>query len=129
MDAIYADAKKNNNSNQIIKSFIYKLKFNNSIEGSAFEASIDSLKKEIEISEYPAKNIMHSMLAEMYWMYYQNNRYKFNDRSQTVGFQNDDMKTWDLNTLFASLMPNFDAQKMISANGSQGVFTLGTVTQ
>ena len=37
--------------------------------------------------------------------------------------------TWDLNTLFASLMPNFNAQKMISANGSQGVFTLGTVTQ
>jgi hypothetical protein len=37
--------------------------------------------------------------------------------------------TWDLNTLFASLMPNFEAQKMISANGAQGTFTLGAVTQ
>lgn len=37
--------------------------------------------------------------------------------------------TWDLNTLFANLMPNFNAQKMISANGAQGVFSLGTVTQ
>ena len=36
---------------------------------------------------------------------------------------------WDLNTLFATLMPNFNAQKMISANGAQGVFSLGTVTQ
>jgi hypothetical protein len=37
--------------------------------------------------------------------------------------------TWDLNTLFASLMPNFNAQKMMSENGAQGVFALGTVSQ
>jgi len=37
--------------------------------------------------------------------------------------------TWDLNTLFASLMPNFEAQKMISENGAERVFTLGAVTQ
>jgi hypothetical protein len=36
---------------------------------------------------------------------------------------------WDLNVLFATLMPNFNAQVMISQNGQQGVFSLGTVTQ
>jgi len=33
-----------------------------------------------------------------------------------------------LNTLSASLMPNFNAQKMMSENGEQGAFRLGAVT-
>jgi len=36
--------------------------------------------------------------------------------------------TWDLNQLNQMLMPNFNAQKMMSENG-QSVFSLGTVTQ
>lgn len=36
---------------------------------------------------------------------------------------------WDLNVLFATLMPNFNAQVMMSQNGQQGVFSLGTITQ
>ncbi|TYB78933.1 MbnP family protein [Bizionia myxarmorum] len=36
--------------------------------------------------------------------------------------------TWDLNVLDTSLMPNYDAQKMIQAN-VQSVFSLGTITQ
>lgn len=36
---------------------------------------------------------------------------------------------WDLNVLFTSLMPNFNAQVMMSENGDAGVFSLGTVTQ
>jgi hypothetical protein len=37
--------------------------------------------------------------------------------------------TWDLNVLNSGLMPNFDAQIMMSQNGQNGVFTKGTVTQ
>jgi hypothetical protein len=36
--------------------------------------------------------------------------------------------TWDLNTLHAPLMPNYNAQKMMNQNGPS-VFSLGTVTQ
>ena len=36
---------------------------------------------------------------------------------------------WDLNVLFATLMPNFNAQVLMSENGEQGVFSLGAVTQ
>ena len=36
---------------------------------------------------------------------------------------------WDLNVLFATLMPNFNAQIMMSDNGEHGVFSLGEVTQ
>lgn len=36
---------------------------------------------------------------------------------------------WDLNTLNSMLMPNFDAQKQMSANGKSGAFKLGSITQ
>jgi hypothetical protein len=37
--------------------------------------------------------------------------------------------TWDLTQLYTMLMPNYDAQIMMKGNGSNGVFSLGTVTQ
>ncbi|WP_299118549.1 MbnP family protein [uncultured Tenacibaculum sp.] len=36
---------------------------------------------------------------------------------------------WDLNTLNTMLMPNFDAQKLMAANGKSGVFSLGNISQ
>lgn len=37
--------------------------------------------------------------------------------------------TWDLKVLYQMLMPNYEAQIMMSGNGANGVFNLGTVTQ
>lgn len=37
--------------------------------------------------------------------------------------------TWDLNTWYTVLMPNFEAQKDMSENGEAGVFAKGAVTQ
>ncbi|KAB1160775.1 hypothetical protein F7018_02560 [Tenacibaculum aiptasiae] len=36
---------------------------------------------------------------------------------------------WDLNTLNTSLMSNFNAQKLMAANGKIGVFSLGNISQ
>ena len=36
--------------------------------------------------------------------------------------------TWNLYELYTMLMPNFDAQVLMSQNGANGVFSLGTVT-
>jgi len=109
VEAIYIDAKKHNNTNQIIKSFIYKMKFNNATEENAFEKSIYDLQNEIKNTKFPQKNIMQSMLAEMYWMYYQNNRWNFSNRTQTTNFENTDIQTWDLNTLSNQVIKNYKA--------------------
>ena len=37
--------------------------------------------------------------------------------------------TWDLTQLYTMLMPNYNAQIMMSGNGANGVFSLGNVTQ
>ena len=42
---------------------------------------------------------LNSILAEIYQTYYQNNRYRFQDRTQVMKNTSDSIQTWDLKTL------------------------------
>ena len=99
VDEIYTKAKKDNNSEQVIKSFIYNLKYKNQIEENAFERLCKELDSTAQNASFPDNAIMNSMLADMYWWYYTANRYKFQERTNTVNFDNNDMQTWTLDYL------------------------------
>lgn len=99
IEQVYQKARAENNPEQMIKTFIFRMKNTTATEEDAFEKKLKELEKEILLSTFPSNAIMHSMLAEMYWMYYNANRWKFYNRSQTAGYNNEDMKTWDLSKL------------------------------
>lgn len=99
VEAIYKKAKNEANHEQIVKSLIIKAKLESFIKEEAFISTINQLKTEAETSTYPLNPIIHSIIAEMYWMYYQNNMYRFMNRSATVNFENNDITTWDLNKI------------------------------
>lgn len=107
VDKIYDKAKKDKNSEQVIKSYIFNLKFKNSIEENAFEKLCHQLDSTAKTVAFPDNAIMYSMLADMYWWYYQNNRYKFYDRSNTVNFDNADMQTWTLDALTGKIIESY----------------------
>ncbi len=109
IDIIYKKAKKDNNSQQIIKSFIHRLKFKNQTEDNAFEQLCWELDSTAKIANFPENAIMHSMLGEMYFWYYENNRYKFYNRTNTVGFKNDDMQTWSLDKLVSKMIFHYNS--------------------
>jgi uncharacterized protein YfaS (alpha-2-macroglobulin family) len=106
-DKIFEQAKKDKNSEQVIKSFIYKLKFKNVIEENAFEKLTHQLDSAAQKADFPDNAIMHTMLADMYWWYYQNNRWKFYNRTNTQGFKNDDMETWTLDFLVEKMIQQY----------------------
>ncbi len=108
VNEILAKAKSDKNSEQVIKSFIFRLKYKNSNEEKAFEKLCYELDSAVKEAVFPDKAIMHSMLADMYWWYYQNNRYKFQDRSNTVNFDNADMETWTLDHLVNEMIINYN---------------------
>ncbi|MCK5823068.1 MAG: hypothetical protein KAG95_03630, partial [Bacteroidales bacterium] len=107
VEAIYKNAKENNNSPQIIKTLTYKLKFINQTTENNFGNLIIDTKKEAQLSTFPNNAILHSMLAEMYYMYYKANRWKFYKRSQTANFDNNDLSTWDLNTILSTIIYHY----------------------
>ncbi len=109
VDEIYKKALKDKHSEQVLKSFIYILKYKNSIEENAFEKLCFELDSTAKTAEYPDKAIMNSMLADMYWWYYQNNRWKFMQRSNTINFDNTDMKTWTLDYLVYKIISAYTA--------------------
>ena len=96
---IYKKAEKEENHQQLIKSLMIKAKLQSYIEEDAFVNTIQELTLEATKSSYPSDPLIHSIIAEMYWQYYQRNSWKFNKRTAATNFKNDDILTWDLNKI------------------------------
>ncbi len=117
---IYILAKKSGNSPQIIKSLIYQIKYKQILEEGGFEKALSAFEEEIREAEFPEKNILQSAAAELYWNYYQQNRWRFSDRTHTLNFNQDDISTWDLRkltervtALYEESLTNVDSLKQL----------------
>ena len=109
VEELYKRAKSENNHPQYIKSTLYKIKLQADYQEEFIETTVNDLMQEITVSETPVKQILHSIIADMYWRYYQANRYKFLDRTTMVNVETDDMQTWDLKTMLYEIVKNFRA--------------------
>lgn len=108
VNSIYSAAKAEKNHPQLLKSILYQIR----IEGNKAEEplikAITRIRNEITASEFPSVNILHSMLARLYWQYYEYNRYRFLDRTQTLSFGNTDVSTWSLEQLVDQTIRHFN---------------------
>jgi uncharacterized protein YfaS (alpha-2-macroglobulin family) len=106
---IYNLARKENNSPQVVKAVMKKMQLESQMEEFSLEKAINNLNTEIAESKYPVQPVLQSILADAYWQYYQNNRWKFYDRSTTVNFKNEDVSTWSLDHLVSETIRNYKA--------------------
>ena len=97
---IYNLAIKEGNDAQQIKSSMYQIKYRNMVEEDSHENNIFFVDTLIEKAKTPAKNILQSMQAEMFWQYLQNNRYKFYDRTNLAEEKSKDITTWSIDKLY-----------------------------
>ncbi len=109
VEVIYEKAKSENNAAQFVKAVINRMRFESQKEEFSLEKSIVKLREESEAAKFPVKPVLQSILADAYWQYFQNNRWRFYDRSTTVNFNNDDITTWDLKTITDATIKNFKA--------------------
>ncbi len=91
-------ARKNNNAPQQVRAVIYRMTFQSYLEEDALAAIISRLKIDINKAGYPVKPVLQSLLAQMYLNYYQQNRYRFNQRSKLTN-PDADFTNWDLQTI------------------------------
>ncbi|MDW8302205.1 MAG: alpha-2-macroglobulin family protein [Bacteroidia bacterium] len=96
---ILEKAKKEQHTGQYLKALIHVVKFNAQVEEEGLINGITLFEKETEKAEFPAKPILQSILADFYWQYYQNNRHLFYNRTPVQGQKDNDIRTWDLQTL------------------------------
>ncbi len=100
VEKIQTLAISENNAPQLIKVLMNKTKYVVSIGEKDFPAVIKELEDETVKAKFPANAILKSMLAEIYWNYFNRNRYKFYNRTETAGNETGDIATWDLKTIF-----------------------------
>ncbi|MBK7562449.1 MAG: alpha-2-macroglobulin [Chitinophagaceae bacterium] len=92
---IYALSKIEKQDAQLIKSLVYMtdLQSENREDNETF--SIAEIEKEITGTKEPVTALLKSLLADMYWNYYQQHRWKLYNRTKTENFSKTDIATWD----------------------------------
>ncbi|MDW3191976.1 MAG: MG2 domain-containing protein [Cytophagales bacterium] len=101
VDTIYLNAKKEKNNPQLLKALIYKSKFLLNLEEKSQEKIVALFKNEIDAADTSTKHFLESMLANIYWQYYQKNRWQLLNRSR-ANTKNDTaaFTTWDATRIF-----------------------------
>jgi hypothetical protein len=108
VNSIFKRAKTSGNADQMIKALIYNFRLESYKEEDAFVKTLSRLNAELTDAKFPVAPVLHSMLAECYWHYYNNNRWRFYDRSQTVNLDIKDIRTWDLRTIMEKMTQEYE---------------------
>lgn len=107
--AIYNEAVKEKNDAQQIKACMYLIKYRNMVEEDSHENNIFYVDTLIDKAQAPAKNILQSMQAQMFWQYLQNNRWKFYNRTALTEEKSKDITTWSLTKLHQQIAKLYKA--------------------
>ncbi len=101
VDALYIKAKSDNNPSQVIKTLIFRSKYISQLEEDGFVMAVSQMQDEARRETFPTKAVLQSMLGELYAGYLENNVWRFRNRTTTVNFKQDDLRTWDIEKLNA----------------------------
>lgn len=101
VDRIYQESKAENNGPQFLKAALYQIRLRSDYQEDFMESSITQVGDELKTSQAPVKQILQSVVAELYWRYYEGNRYKFMERTGVSNPDLNDIKTWDLDLLIS----------------------------
>ena len=96
VEKILSKARRENNTPNTIRAIIYRGKYESQLEEDGFVNAVNKIESELKSAKTPAKEVLHSMLGEMYSSYAEQNAYQFSNRTETLDFKNDDLRTWTL---------------------------------
>lgn len=102
-------AKSEENTAEFVKGLMFRSRFVQSLEEKTFNDAMNEVRSEIENGLPNLKPILHSIYAEMIWNYYQQNRWRFMNRTATEGIKDNDIETWDLRKILNEAKTHFRA--------------------
>ncbi|TWU26179.1 MG2 domain protein [Novipirellula galeiformis] len=91
-----------------IKAIGLKISLEGTIQGNRPEEKIARMAAEIEPSPAEMQPVMQAIVAHWYWHYFQQNRWRFLQRTQTAAPASDDITTWDLPRILEVTAAQFD---------------------
>jgi hypothetical protein len=108
LDPMFQGYKKTGNSPLLVKTLMYRMRLESYKEEASIVKAIALLEAETNAAKGALRAILHSITAEVYWRYYQQNRWRFYDRTRTTEFKKDDISTWDLSQIVSATVRHYD---------------------
>lgn len=96
LEKLMKQARTEENAPMLVKSVMYRMLFQSYLKDDAFEEILNDLRSDIKIAKQPEKSILQSLLAEMYWKYYQQNNYRIAKRTMVETKLSDEIGTWSV---------------------------------
>ncbi len=99
VNEIYSQAKKDKNSQQIIRALLYqsKISIGTSDDDDTEIQIVHNFEKEINEAKGNEKAVLQSMLADLYFQYYQQHQWEINERTETSENTGEDFRFWTEN--------------------------------
>jgi hypothetical protein len=107
LDPIIESALKDKAYPEAIKAISKKIAFEGNVQGNKPEEKITRMQAEIAKAPKEMVPVMDAVLANWYWHYFQQNRWRFQQRTRTAAPPGADFTTWDLPRLFAEIDKQF----------------------
>jgi hypothetical protein len=112
IDPLIKQALKDGAHAVAIRAICQKINLEGAIEGNKAEEKIARLEEEITKAPEALKPMMRAVLSNWYWQYFQQNRWRFAQRTRTAEAPGEDMTTWDLPRILSEIDKQF--QKTLS---------------
>lgn len=136
VEKIYQDAQSKNSSVQMLKAQLYFIRLSGQDNESADSLNIARAEAETQKTSFPLKAVWQSITAQLYWNYYEQNRYKILQRSTTSEVVDNDFEQWDaakfaekVSALYKQSLSNAEGLKGISIEAYNPVLIKGTNTE
>ena len=104
---------------EAIKAIAKKISLESNIQGNKPEERITRMEAAIKEAPATMKPVMNAILAEWYWHYFQQNRYRYMQRTATTESPGDDIKAWSLDRILSKIDAQFQlalsAEKRLKA--------------
>lgn len=107
LEPIIAGAMQDKAYAEAIKAIAKKIALEGNVQGNKPEEKIVRMKAEIAEAPPEMAPVMEAILANWYWHYFQQNRWRFMRRTATAQAPSDDFTTWDLPRILAEIDKQF----------------------
>ena len=109
LEPIIASALADKAYAEAVRAIGRKIALEGTIKGNKPEEKIVRLEAELAKAPAAMKPAMETLLGHWYWQYFQHNRWRFQQRTQTASTPSADLQTWDLSRILAEICKHFDA--------------------
>ncbi len=107
LEPIIIAAMKEKAYGEATKALAKRIALEGNIQGNKPEEKITRLEAEIAKAPREMMPLLDTILANWYWHYFQQNRWRFMQRTATAAVPGKDFTTWDLPRLFAEIDKQF----------------------